>query len=104
MSDPRPTFEEEVRAATPMVEAVHARARRSLVLWCGRWAITACIYWWFWRYEWVRWTLILTVPFGLFSLYMIHKMGWRLPKKHDRAVELAKEVDALDIHDPAPDE
>ena len=53
-----------------------AKARsRGLVRWTIRWALTIALYAYFWEHTWIRWTLIVTVPLGLFSLYM-HTLGY----------------------------
>jgi hypothetical protein len=44
--------------------------RKHSIKWIIRWSITIYLYVTFWEYEWVRWTLVLTIPLGLASLYM----------------------------------
>ena len=53
-----------------------AKARsRGFVRWTIRWALTIALYAYFWEHTWIRWTLIIAVPMGLFSLYM-HTLGY----------------------------
>ena len=99
MNEVHPSFTTEVASAAMDVAAMRQQTKRSLVLWIVRWAITAALYVWLWEHEWVRWTLVLTIPMGLFSLYMIHKMGYRLPRKYERVKRMAVEVDSLVIQD-----
>jgi len=55
--------------------------RKKLALWFIRTALSVGIYWYFWDYAWVRWTLILTVPMSLLSLLTITLMPFLLQRK-----------------------
>lgn len=48
--------------------------RKKLVIWFVRTTLTAIIYIIFWKYEWIRWTLLLYVPLSLFNL--LTPLGW----------------------------
>ena len=86
-------FEKEFDAVAPMAEAVRLRGRRSFVLWFVRWAITVALYVIFWKHEWVRWTLLLTVPLGLFALYLAYKNAFVLPKRMENLRARVQDVD-----------
>ena len=46
--------------------------RRKLITWCIRWTLTVILYVWLWnKFWWIKWTLLLTIPLGLYSLYVI---------------------------------
>ena len=99
MSDHQGPFQRELQALLPEAEALRTRARRSLVLWIIRWAITTALYVYFWNHQWVRWTLLITAPLGLFSLYVIWKNAVLLPKRLTGLRAKAEEVDRMVIDD-----
>ena len=50
--------------------------RKKLVIWTVRTILTIVIYVIFWKYTWIRWTLILYIPLSLFNLFAL--LGWNL--------------------------
>lgn len=58
-----------------------AYKKRKLVIWTVRTGLSVLLYIIFWKYEWVRWTLILYVPLALFNLVMILGFNYILDKK-----------------------
>lgn len=98
-------LEKEFEAVTPMAEAVRRRARRSVVLWSVRWAITVALCVIFWKHEWVRWTLLLAAPLGLFTLYLAWRNAFVLPKRMEKLRARVQDVDRMAPDgDPSRDE
>ena len=58
-----------------------AYKKRKLIIWTVRTALSVLLYIIFWKYEWVRWTLILYVPLALFNLVMILGFNYILDKR-----------------------
>ena len=58
-----------------------AYKKKKLVIWTFRTILSIALYIIFWKYEWVRWTLILYVPLALFNLIMIVGFNYILDKK-----------------------
>lgn len=58
-----------------------AYKKRKLIIWTIRTGLSVVLYVIFWKYEWVRWTLILYVPLALFNLVMILGFNYMLDKK-----------------------
>ncbi|MCR6639660.1 MAG: hypothetical protein NVV82_11935 [Sporocytophaga sp.] len=58
--------------------------QKKLLLWLVRTLMTILIYVLFWEYNWVKWTLILTVPLNLFSLFTIVGSGYLLKRKIEK--------------------
>lgn len=52
-----------------------------LMRWFFRWFLTAILYYIFWDYEWLRWSLIIAIPLGIFSLGTIFFAQWQLKWK-----------------------
>lgn len=65
-------------------ELPKAYRKKKLIIWFVRTILTIIIYIIFWKYEWVRWTLIAYIPLGLFNLFVL--LGWNplLRKKINR--------------------
>ena len=55
--------------------------KKKLVIWCVRAFLSVIPYIIFWKYEWVRWTLVLYIPLTLFNLVMILRFNHILDKK-----------------------
>jgi len=46
--------------------------KRKLTMWVVRWILTIALYVWLWNWQWwVKWTLLLAIPLGAWSLYVI---------------------------------
>ena len=58
-----------------------AYRKRKLIIWTVRTILSVVLYIIFWKYEWVRWTLILYVPLALFNLVIILVFNYMLDKK-----------------------
>jgi hypothetical protein len=48
--------------------------KKKLTIWCVRTILTIIIYIIFWKYTWIRWTLVLYIPLSLFNLFGL--LGW----------------------------
>jgi hypothetical protein len=75
------SLERELADSNYQAIADSAILRKKLALWFIRTAISVGIYWYFWDYTWVRWTLVLTVPLSLLSLSTITLMPFLLRRK-----------------------
>jgi hypothetical protein len=58
-----------------------AYRRRKVMMWCIRTIIAVILYIIFWQYQWVRTTLIITIPLSLLSLLSIFSMSYLLKRK-----------------------
>ncbi|HEX6849741.1 MAG TPA: hypothetical protein VF144_22290 [Chitinophagaceae bacterium] len=58
-----------------------AHKKKKLIIWTVRTNLSVILYIIFWKYEWVRWTLILYVPLTLFNLVMILGFNFILDRK-----------------------
>jgi hypothetical protein len=76
--------------------------RKKLALWFIRNALSVGIYWYFWDYVWVRWTLVLTVPMSLLSLLTITLMPFLLQRKVQRLRSAIEHLE--DGADQTPDQ
>ena len=74
------SYKEEFKKAVDNVYAEYrlpkAYRRKKLVMWSVRTILTIIIYIIFWKYEWIRWTLILYIPLSLFNLFAL--LGWNI--------------------------
>ena len=61
-----------------------AYRKKKLAIWTVRTILSIVLYIIFWKYEWVRWTLILYVPLALFNLVMVLGFNYMLDKKLDK--------------------
>lgn len=61
--------------------------RRRLILWAIRTTILAILYIIFWRYEWVRWTLVVSVPLSILFLVSLLVGPRLLRRKIERVQE-----------------
>lgn len=58
--------------------------KKKLILWFIRSILTIIMYIIFWDYSWVRWSLLVTVPLNLFSLFSILGSTFLLKRKIER--------------------
>lgn len=84
---------EEFEALAHLVDAqVQRSVRRGLAIGVVRWSIAAALYWWFWSVEWVRWTLVVSIPAVLFFTISM----WRIRRlSREQAREIARRNDRL---------
>lgn len=69
--------------------------RRKLITWFIRTAISVVLYIIFWKYDWVKWTLILTVPLTMFSLFTIVGLPYLLKRKIEITNQKLREADQI---------
>ena len=69
--------------------------KKKLILWTIRTTITVMLYVIFWKHSWVKWTLLLTVPLNLFSLFTIVGSPYLLKRKIERTKEKVSEADKI---------
>lgn len=73
------------------------KRRKEFITYIIRTVIAACLYYWFWEYTWVRWSLWLYVPlnlFGLFGILFAHKyVLWKLKKLSKKLEEISEGYD-----------
>lgn len=55
--------------------------KKKLILWSIRTLIIVILYVVFWKYNWVKWSLIITIPLSLISLLTIIFMPYFLKRK-----------------------
>lgn len=61
--------------------------KRRLFFWIVRTALMVLLYFIFWSYIWVRYTLIITIPLSLFSLITFIIIPYYLQKKIEKIRE-----------------
>lgn len=66
--------------------------RKKLIIWFVRTILTAILYVIFWKYEWVRWTLLLYIPLTIFNLVMIFGFNYLVTRK---VKELNSKIDRI---------
>jgi hypothetical protein len=92
------SLERELADSNYQAIADPAILRKKLALWFIRTAISIGIYWYFWDYTWVRWTLVLTVPLSLLSLSTITLMPFLLRRKVRRLRSAIKHPEEASDH------
>ncbi len=55
--------------------------KKKLLLWAIRTMITIILYVIFWKYDWIKWTLMFSIPLSLFSLFTIIALPYFLNRK-----------------------
>lgn len=67
--------------------------KKKLIFWTIRAILSVVLYILFWKYIWVRYTLFITVPLSLFSLYSITLMPYFLNKKIEKTRQKIETVE-----------
>jgi phosphatidylglycerophosphate synthase len=75
--------------------------RRKLITYFIRTAIAVFLYAYFWKYQWVRWSLVVYVPLNLFSLLSIFGWNYFLKRKIERTKRRTEEADAIQTNPKA---
>lgn len=70
------SFEEELEKIKSNTVLSPEYKRKKLILWFIRTLIAVCLYFFSWKYTWVRWSLIVYIPLNLISLISI--FGWNI--------------------------
>jgi cell division protein FtsW (lipid II flippase) len=72
-----------------------AYQKRKLILWLIRNSILVVLYILFWKYEWVRWSLYVTVPLAMLSLMTIVFVPYLLRRKLENTKRKIVETENL---------
>lgn len=89
------SFKREVDQATSSTILDPAYKKKKLVLWAIRTTISVILYVIFWKHNWVKWSLLLTVPFSLLSLFTIIGSPYLLKRKIERTKKKIEETEKL---------
>lgn len=81
MEEYKKTIKQEIDDFSKDYRMSPAYRKKKLIIWCVRTALSAILYIIFWKYEWVRWTLILYIPLAIFNLVMIFRFNQMLDKR-----------------------
>ena len=81
MEDYKKSLREEIEEFSNQQRLTSAYRKKKLIIWTVRTVLSVVLYVIFWKYEWVRWTLILYVPLSLFNLIMLLGFNFILDKK-----------------------
>ena len=79
------SFKKEMEAVTANTIMDPAYRKKKLIFWAIRAVTLVPLYYFLWEYEWVRWSLLLTVPLSLFSLFAIVGTPYLLKKKIEKS-------------------
>ena len=88
-------FKKELEAISKGTILNTGYRRKKLILWIVRTIISITLYILFWKYSWIKWTLLLTVPLSLFSLLSIIGWNYFLNKKVAKTNEKLEKIDKL---------
>lgn len=77
-----------------------AYRKKKLVLWAIRTTISLTLYVIFWEHNWVKWTLLLTIPLSLLSLFTIIGSPYLLKRKIERTKKKIEETEKLMTETP----
>lgn len=94
------SFKKELEAATTNTILDPAYRKKKLVLWTIRTTISVILYIIFWKYNWVKWSLLLTIPLSLFSLFTIIGSPYLLKIKIERTKKKIEEADKIMTETP----
>ncbi len=67
--------------------------KKKRIIYFVRTAIATTLFFVFWKYQWVRWSLIIYIPLNLFSLVSIFGFNFFLKKKMKRVEKVIKEAE-----------
>jgi len=81
MENYRQNLREEIDDFSNQHRLSSSYKKRKLIIWTVRTGLSVVLYIIFWKYEWVRWTLILYIPLSLFNLLMIVGFNFILDRK-----------------------
>ena len=81
MEEYRVKLKQEIEDFSKEHRLPSAYRKRKLTAWCVRTILSLILYIVFWKYEWVRWTLVLYIPLSLFNFVMIFWFNRIVDKK-----------------------
>lgn len=91
----RESFKRELEQAAKSPILDPAYRKKKLVLWAIRTTISVVLYILFWKHTWVQWSLLLTIPLSLLSLFIITGMPYLLERKMKRINKKIEDTDKL---------
>lgn len=86
-------FKKELDAVSANTILDSSYRKKKLVLWLVRTVILVVLYVIFWEHNWVKWSLVGTVPLSLFNLFMLVAAPYFLKKKTERTEEKIKDAE-----------
>lgn len=89
------SFKRELEAVSTDKVLDPAYRKRKLGLWIVRATIAIVLYIIFWKYDWVKWTLLLTIPASLFSLFTIVVYPYLIEKKIEKVRRKIEEAERI---------
>lgn len=89
------SFKRELDQATTSTILDPAYRKKKLVLWAIRTTLSVILYVIFWKHNWVKWSLLLTIPLSLFSLFTIIGSPYLLKRKIERTKKKIEESEKL---------
>jgi|JFJP01.2.fsa_nt_gi hypothetical protein len=89
------SFKRELEEATTNTILDPAYRKKKLILWIVRTTISVILYIIFWKYNWVKWSLLFTIPLSLFSLFTIIGSPYLLKRKKERTKKKIEETEKL---------
>jgi hypothetical protein len=89
------SFKNELEAISNDPILAPTYRRKKLILWTIRTTFSIILYVFLWKHEWVKWTLILTVPLSLFSLFIIAAGPYFLKQKIERTRQNIERTDSI---------
>ncbi|MBK7681876.1 MAG: hypothetical protein IPJ26_05065 [Bacteroidetes bacterium] len=89
------SFKRELDHAKISTTLDPAYRKKKLVLWAIRTTISVILYVIFWKHNWVKWSLLLTIPLSLFSLFTIIGSPYLLKIKIERTKKKIEETEKL---------
>jgi hypothetical protein len=94
------SFKRELDQATTSTILDPAYRKKKLVLWALRTTISVILYVIFWEHNWVKWSLFLTIPLSLFSLFTIIGSPYLLKRKIEQTKKKIEETEKLMTETP----
>ncbi len=88
-------FKRELDQASVNTILDPAYRKRKLIFWAIRTTISIILYVIFWKHNWVKWSLLFTIPLSLFSLFTIIGSPYLLNRKIDRTKKKIEETEKL---------
>lgn len=89
------SFNRELDAISANTILDPAFRKKKLILWAIRTSISVVLYIIFWKYNWVKWSLVVIVPVSIFSLFIIIGSPYLLKRKIERTKRKIEETDSL---------
>lgn len=96
------SFEQELEKIKSNTVLSEDYRRKKFVLWSVRTILAILLYAVFWKYTWVRWSLIAYIPLNLLGLFSIYGVRYLLNKKiaqtRERIEGMEKPADHEETH------